>query len=301
MPRIFAVVVTYQPDEVLLIRLLQALAPQVVGGIVINNGCKLPISDIHLEQAGFSVKHQKFNSGVATALNDGFHWAEAQNADFVITFDQDSEPTAQMISLLMAAYQGLLSSGHKVGAIGPQQIDRRTGHRAAFMAPISWRRCPIDLKAGQTVEVDHLITSGCLVPMAAWKSAGKFLDALFIDYVDTEWCLRLRYRGWQIFGVGGADLIHSMGDDIKLLFGWRISWHNQFRHYFMFRNGVYLQKLPHVSFGWKVVDGIYMIKKILLFSFLAKPRAPHMQAMLHGIRDGWCREMGDPFSKTRDF
>jgi rhamnosyltransferase len=292
MPLIFAVVVTYEPDEVLLSRLLQALTPQVTGGIVINNGHSLPLSDDYLRQAGFAVRHMGSNTGVATALNAGFQWAEAQSAEFVVTFDQDSEPTSDMVTSLLEAYRALVASGQKVGAVGPQQVDRRTGKRAAFMAPISWRRCRVMPAAGQTVEVDHLITSGCLVPMAAWKCAGPFLDALFIDYVDIEWSLRLRNRGWHLYGVGDAMLTHSIGDEIKYWFGWHISWHRPLRHYFLFRNGVYLQQLPHIPLGWKLPDGFQLLKKLVFYTLVGRPRAVHVRAMLRGIRDGWRGRLG---------
>ena len=294
MPRIFAVVVTYEPDGVLLSRLLQALSPQVTGGIVVNNGHSLPLSDEYLRRVGFAARHLRSNTGVATALNTGFQWAEAQNAEFVITFDQDSEPASDMVSRLLGAYQNLVASGRQVGAVGPQQVDRRTGQRADFMAPISWRRRRVMPAAGQTVEVDHLITSGCLVPMAAWKSAGAFLDPLFIDYVDIEWSLRLRHRGWHLCAVGDATLTHSIGDDIKHWCGRQIPWHSPLRHYFMFRNGVYLQKLPHISIGWKLSDGFQLMKKLVFFTLVGRPRSAHLRAMLRGIRDGWRGRLGPP-------
>jgi len=146
--------------------------------------------------------------------------------------------------------------------------------------------------AGQTVEVDHLITSGCLVPMDAWKCAGAFLDALFIDYVDIEWSLRLRNRGWHLFGVGDAMLMHSIGDEIKYWFGWHISWHSPLRHYFLFRNGVYLQQLPHIPLGWKLPDGFQLLKKLVFYTLVGRPRAVHVRAMLRGIRDGWRGRLG---------
>lgn len=292
MSKIFAVVVTYQPDEVLLSRLLRALAPQVTGGIVVNNGYSLPLSDEDLRQAGFTVRHLQSNTGVATALNIGFQWAEAQEAEFVITFDQDSEPASDMVSRLIGAYQYLLASGQPVGAVGPQQVDRRSGKCAAFVAPTSWRRRRITPVAGQTVEVDHLITSGCLVSIKAWKRTGEFLDALFIDYVDIEWSLRLRHRGLQLFGVGGAMLVHSIGDDIKHWFGRQIPWHSPLRHYFVFRNAVYLHKLPHISLAWKLVDCFHLVGKLVFYTWVGRPRAAHARAMLRGIRDGWRGRLG---------
>ena len=290
--RIFAVVVTYRPDQELLSRLLHALGPQVTAGMVVNNGVSLPLADEVLRQAGFAVNHLQSNTGVAAALNTGFRWADAQGAEFVITFDQDSEPAPDMVARLLLAYQDLTFTGLKVGAVGPQQLDRRSGQCAAFMAPISWRRRLVTPDTGQNVEVDHLITSGCLVPLQAWKSSGSFLDALFIDYVDIEWSLRLRHQGWHFFGVGGAVLTHSIGDSVKHWLGRPISWHSPVRHYFMFRNSVYLQKLPCISLGWKVADAFHLVRKLVFYTLVASPRAVHVKAMLNGLRDGWHGRLG---------
>ena len=296
MLRIIAVIVTYQPDGDLLARLVDALAPQVSAGIVVNNGTLLPLADGHLQQANFVARHLQTNTGVATALNAGFKWAEAQNADFVITFDQDSEPAPDMIANLMVAYDGLVASGQKVGAVGPQQVDRRTGRRAPFLAPISRHRRRVTPDAGQSVEVDHLITSGCMVPIQVWKDVGSFLDDLFIDYVDIEWSLRMRHLGWHLFGVGGATLTHSIGDQIAQWWGWQFPWHSPLRHYFIFRNGTYLQKLPHVSPGWKLFDAVQLAKKLVIFTLVGRPRSAHLHAMLRGMRDGWHGRLGSSSS-----
>ena len=289
---IFAVVVTYEPDEALLSRLLLALAPQVSGGIIINNASSLSLPDVYLQQAGFSVRHLNSNVGVATALNAGFDWARAQGAGFVITFDQDSEPAPDMVSRLLGAYSAQLEAGHKVGAVGPQQVDRRSGRVAAFIAPIVGPRrkmLPVD---GQALEVDHLITSGCLVPLQAWLSTGSFLDALFIDYVDIEWSLRMRSKGWHLYGVGGASLIHTIGDDIKHWGGRQVAWHGPPRHYYLFRNGVYLQTLPHIPLMWKLSDALQLLKKLVFFTLVGRPRTAHLKAMLRGIKNGFYKRLG---------
>lgn len=290
--KIFAVVVTYQPEPSLLLKLLHSLATQVAGGIIINNGSSLPISGLVVEQAGFAVMHQQTNTGVATALNAGYQWSFAQGAEFVISFDQDSEPFGDMVASLLQAYQALSAAGYKVGAIGPQQIDRRSGHPAPFLAPISGLRRKVRPAAWQTVEVDHLITSGCLVHKDAWKDAGAFLDELFIDYVDIEWSLRLRHRGWHLFGVGGAKLTHAIGDDVTPWRGRQIPHHTPLRHYYMFRNGIYLQKMPHISFGWKLADGLQLLKKMIFFTVVGHSRWTQLRAILSGVRDGWRGHMG---------
>ncbi|TAG35678.1 MAG: glycosyltransferase family 2 protein [Polaromonas sp.] len=289
---IFAVIVTYEPDEVLLSQLLLALAPQVSGGIIVNNSNSLSLSDAYLQHVGFSVQHLNSNVGVAAALNAGFNWARAQDAGFVITFDQDSEPAPDMVSRLLSAYILQMEAGHKVGAVGPQQIDRRSGGIAPFIAPIVGRRRRILPQDGQALEVDHLITSGCLMPLQAWLSTGPFLDSLFIDYVDIEWSLRMRSKGWHLYGVGGASLKHSIGDDIKHWGVRQVAWHSPLRHYYLFRNGVHLQTLPYIPLMWKLSDALQLSKKLVFFTFVGRPRIAHLKAMLLGIKHGFKKRLG---------
>ena len=301
-PRIVAVIVAYQPDGELLAQLVQALAPQISGGIVVNNGSDLPLPGDFLQQKNFAVEHMHSNTGVATALNAGFQWALAQGAEFVITFDQDSEPAPDMVSALMDAYQTLVTTGRKVGAVGPQQVDRRTGRRAPFLEPISRYRRRVTPDVRQVMEVDHLITSGCLVPMQVWSDAGHFLDELFIDYVDIEWSLRLRHRGWHLYGVGAAILSHSIGDKVAHWWGIPFPWHSPLRHYFIFRNAAYLQTLAHVSLGWKLFDALQLAKKLVIFTLVGRPRSAHLFAMLRGLRDGLQGRLGginDPVGEAR--
>jgi rhamnosyltransferase len=287
-----AVVVTYQPVEALLSQLLLALSPQVSGGIVINNGSALPLSDDAMSRAGFEVRHLHSNTGVATALNIGFQWAQAQGAEFVITFDQDSEPASNMVGLLFDAYRNISATGQRVGAVGPQQVDARTGMQAAFIAPIGWSRRRIIPITGKSAEVDHLITSGCLVPLKTWKKVGPFLDDLFVDYVDIEWCLRMRHAGLRLFGVGGAILRHALGEEIKNWCGLEIPRHSPQRQYFMMRNCVYLQKLPYIPLRWKLFEVVQLAKRLVFFTFSGLSGFVSVRAMLHGIRDGLRGKLG---------
>ena len=286
MTRIVAVVVTYQPDPSTLLRLLLALAPQVNGGIVVNNGAGLPLAEHPLALLGFSTQHLGSNLGVASALNAGCKWSEQQQADFIITFDQDSEPAPDMVACLLDAYRVLTEKGCKVGAIGPQQVDRRSGRRSVFLAPIHFLRYKLRLHAGDVVEVDHLISSGCLIPAAAWRDAGDFVEELFIDYVDIEWSLRLRHRGWHLFGVGSAVLNHSIGDTVRPWYGHQVFEHSPLRHYYLMRNGIYLQTLHHVALGWKIADGFQLLKKFVFFSLVGSDRWSHVKAMARGVKDG---------------
>ncbi len=284
--KILAVVVAYRPDAALLRSLLAALAPQVQGGVVINNGTELPLADAELTRWGFTAQHLGDNLGVAAALNRGFDWALGQQADFVISFDQDSEPAPDMLARMLQAHTALLAAGQPVGALGPQQVDRRSGRVADAFAPVRWRHRRLRPLAGQSPEVDHLITSGCLVPAAAWQQAGPMLEPLFIDYVDIEWSLRARSRGLKLFVVGGAMLQHALGDGAHHWRGRQVAKHGPLRHYYLVRNGLWLQKLPYIPWSWKLPNLVALAKKFVFFSLASRPRGDHIRAMLRGLWAG---------------
>jgi rhamnosyltransferase len=292
-----AVVVAYRPEPQLLSRLLHALAPQVDGGIIVNNGVDLALDDAALARLGFAVQHLGGNQGVAAALNTGFRWAQGQQAGQVVSFDQDSEPAPDMVQCLLAAQRHLAQLGAPVGAVGPRQIDRRTGRVADFFAPIRWHRRRVLPGAGEVLEVDHLITSGCLMPMSAWRSTGGFLDALFVDYVDIEWSLRARAQGLKLFAVGSAVLQHAIGDDVHHWRGRQISKHGPLRHYYLMRNGLYLQKLTYVPLAWKLPDLTQLVKKFVFFAVVSRPRGAHIRAMLRGVWHGVTTSPGSPPGK----
>lgn len=292
MHKVIAVIVTFHSDREMLLRLLEAVSNQVEGGVIVNNSQDLSVPSSVYTQLGFELLQMPCNLGVAGALNAGFAWAQQHGASFVITFDQDSMPAPDMVNRLMQAYTELVTQGQDVGAVGPQQVDRRTLQKTAFLRPVRWFRHQVVPDTEKAVEVDHLISSGCLAPVTVWLAAGPFLDELFIDYVDIEWSLRLRHEGKRLFGVGGAILWHSIGDDVTRWVGKNVLHHTPLRHYFMFRNGLYLQRLPYITSAWKISDAVQMAKKFLLFGLTGRPRHLHIRAMLTGLTDGWRGRMG---------
>lgn len=292
--RVFALVVAYQPQVDELARLLTATASQVSRGVIVHNGTpsQWPLADDETRRHGFAVRHLGDNLGVSAALNAGMDWALGEDASHVLLLDQDSAPAADMVARLLLALQQTETSGQRVAAVGPQSIDPRSGRRSAFLAPIEGRRTRLVPHDGEAVVVDHLITSGCLVPAHAWGPATRFREDFFIDYVDVEWCLRLRHAGWALLGVGGATLNHHLGDSVHTWGRRQVAQHSPARHYTLMRNGRVMQSLPHVSRGWKRSDALQLALKFVYFTLFARPRLAHLRAMWRGLGDGRRGRMG---------
>ncbi len=162
------------------------------------------------------------NLGVARALNVGAQLALEQGFDFLLTMDQDSRAASDMVGTMLACL-GTRNAGD-VGIIAPFHATK------PGMAPAGEEACR---------EVLTAMTSGNLLNLAAYRAAGPFLDELFVDFVDIEYCLRLRGRGFRVIRANRAVLEHHVGHMLKVsMFSrdFRLTSHNPLRKYYKTRN-----------------------------------------------------------------
>ena len=295
MSKILAVVVTYHPKIAQLERLLALLMPQVQESIIIDNSATTILTDwfnqqIHQYNAVKLINPSK-NLGLGAAHNLGIQYAKQYDYDFVLQFDQDSLPHPDMVAQLITAYQQLFAQGHKVAAVGPNWVDKEHGSKATYLQyngyRVSRRQCPID-KNGAFIAADYLITSGCLIPVHVLEDVGNLNEALFIDFVDIEWGLRAKSKGYQCFGVCSAVLIHELGDETVKFLGRKFHSHSPLRHYYIIRNATILLKRDYLSRGWKLNALKSLVLQLGIYPLVFKPRLQHLKMMLiglwHGIR-----------------
>lgn len=295
MKKVIAVIVSYQPDFDQLSRLLNAINKQTAKIVVVDNHSTenvchwlttieslenvycLPLSD---------------NSGVAKAQNTGIAWAREEGADYVLLLDQDSEPASDMVSKLLAAMNQKQHEGYNTAAVGAKYSDIKGQHVSPFVKLKGFKLHRITCNDDEIVAVDHLISSGCLIAMEALTQIGVMEEGLFIDYVDTEWCLRAIHKGYCIFGVGSAHMQHSLGDSFVSLFGRTIPVHSSLRYYYLIRNGIWVLRQPWVSNCWRVMDIKRLCLIYIVYSLFTGPRLDNWNMMTLGVRHGLKGKMG---------
>ena len=302
MPRVFSVIVSYQPDAEVLRALLDALLAQTAGVFVVDN---TPAADQRVEalctaltQPALHLIRLGENLGIARALNIGIDAALAAGATQVLLSDQDSLPAPDMVAALLAAMDDLQRAGQRVGAVGPTYTDRHTGITFAFQAHITGKffyghRRPD--AAHPTVEALTLITSGTLVPAPVLREVGPMREDFFIDHVDIEWSHRVRAAGYALFGVGAAVMFHSMGDQALRVwyFGWRQeSAYSTVRVYYRIRNFVALCRLPFIPWRWKLRNGWYILGVAYTQTVFGQQRLAALHMAVRGLRDGLRGRMG---------
>lgn len=290
---ICAVVITYHPDLERLKILITSLASQVGEIVIVDNGSPESLEDFAASQhliKNLVVLSLGDNFGIGHAQNVGIDYARKSGASYVALFDQDSCPESNMIQELYTSAVELQLSGIRLAAVAPSYKDTQRGVLSSFVRVgfLGFKRTAC-VNGGGVIEADFLISSGSLIPMPVIEDIGGMDASLFIDHVDTEWCFRATSKGYKLFGVCDAIMLHSIGDRrIKFWFlRWRtIPYHSPFRYYYMFRNSILLQRRSYMSVNWKVADISRCLSVFLFFGVFSSSRSACLKMMLRGLRDG---------------
>jgi len=287
-PQVCAVVVTYFPDAGFAAR-MERIAAQVSRVVVVDNGTTgeaLGHLDRALEAAGgVAVIRNPENRGVAAALNQGIRRAleDDGRCDWIATFDQDSMPAPDMVERMLEVCRS-----HP----DPDRL-MLAGPRTAFVASTPLQE-PADSPPWR--EVTHVITSGSLICSRAFDRAGYFNEGLFIDYVDIEYCLRLRTLGYQVIEVQTTQILHHMGHlEEQSLLGRRVhpTHHSPLRRYYQFRNAVLLDRQYRYSQPtWRWRNRIILGKILILILLYERHRWQSLIQILRGIGHGLAGRSG---------
>ncbi|WP_075655086.1 glycosyltransferase family 2 protein [Pseudochrobactrum sp. B5] len=291
---IAAIIVTYNPDFKALAQLLDAILPQVHKTIIVDNGSQNDVcSFINNFTNKIIFEPLEQNLGIAKAHNVGIEIARNSNSNYVLLFDQDSLPHSDMVKKLHSAAVEKRKAGIKIACLGVRYEDPRQKNPPPFIKveglKLTRHQCNCE---SEIVEVDYLISSGSLIPIETIDNVGGMREELFIDYVDIEWGLRAQKLGYQSYGVCSAYMQHDLGDNPIIFWGRKIPVHSPLRHYYHFRNAVWLYKQNWLKTNWKIVDGIKLIRKFVFYSLFTENRVDHIRMMLKGIWHGLTNKMG---------
>lgn len=290
-----AIIVTYNPEPEGLRRGLSEIAKQV-GCVVVVDNASYNLEQCQLDPLGLQLDIRLEvvllgrNVGLAAGFNAGIDVADKLGFPFIVLFDQDSVPQTGMVGELKQSYASLTASGVRVAAVGPRYRDSGGGAVSNFIpcdeGNAKRAHCQSE---NETVKTDFLISSGCFMPMQAIREVGLMDESLFIDYVDAEWCLRGRSKGWSVYGVCAAVMEHALGESRQRTWfiGWRnVSNHKPFRYYYIFRNSLLLRHRTYVPSHWKKAN---LRHNILLAGYLigfSPSRFANLRMMWKGIVDG---------------
>lgn len=282
-PCIVAVTVAHRPEWLRLLAQLQALRQQVHSVIVVENGASAALAAALGALDGYALVHVPLgrNAGLAVAQNTGIAMARKLGATHVLLMDDDSVPQPGMVDELLAALQ----TSSKAGAAGPWYADPRHLNAASPFVQIEglWlRRLPCAPGAAP-VQVDHLIASGCLIPLKVLDQVGPMREDFFIDFIDVEWSLRARHAGYRLYGVCDARLEHRLGRAPQRWLGRSFLSHPPWRLYYQVRNAWLIYREPWVPLNWKLVSLWRLCLKVGFRTLVG----PHRVLQVRRAVQGW--------------
>ncbi len=213
------------------------------------------------------------NFGLARALNQGVSSAVAAGSRYILLLDQDSRPTENMLRELVAAAIDLEAKGHSLACVAPLLYDRK-----AIEDPDAYQEYAV----GTT-----FATSGTLLTRQGWKQAGPMWEKLFIDGIDHEWCFRARAKGLETVLVRSAAMEHDMGEaSIKILGRVRPIHRSSFRHYFIVRNTLWLQRKSYIPISWRLTEFFKLAYRIPIYLLTTTDRKKTFVNIIGAILDG---------------
>jgi rhamnosyltransferase len=281
-----AVFVTYHPETRFADR-LPGVAAQVGGVVIVDNGSDAAALAMlaGLESAPslgarLSLVRNATNLGLAQALNIGIERAQALGFLSVVLFDQDSQADEDLVATLLAV-RATAPQPERVAVVGAGFRERHRPERAAvkLAGDLRWD------------EVPWAITSGSLLWVASHAVVGPFRADFFIDYVDTEYCLRARAQGYRVIKTRTPLMTHAIGAPSLHRLLWMQKWtsnHAPARRYYVARNQtVMLREDGRHPYGIWAIAGLFACvtpaKRILFYEARKKEK---LSALLRGWWDG---------------
>lgn len=274
--RILAVVVSYN-GGVKILNNIRALLQQVDMVFIVDNGSKSEYREM-LRSAFEENPRVEFcwlptNQGIGFALNVGVSEARKREFSWLLTMDQDSTISDNMID----KYKSAIKSDSSVVCVAPQFI-----HPTLRPQPASGIK-----------EVPYAITSGNLVKLSVYDRIGLYDESLFIDGVDFDFSLRVRQGGYAIHLIEEAHMYHELGDRHSKapLIGRYHTFHSPLRRYYIFRNFLYLASryykyAPRFVLKMTLSHVLYLLTILILgdhrldsFKFIARGVADWMRGV----------------------
>jgi rhamnosyltransferase len=291
-----AVIVLYNPNASLLDRLLRSVVGQVDNTYVIDNtaGSSEQLSSRFIEyQSRISYIPLGDNMGIATAQNIGIRKSMAAGYSHVLLLDQDSAVPPDMVNQMLHAEEMLVSEGKQVAAVGPIFVDEKTGK---YPRVIQHMMQANSIDAGHTsqepIRTDWFMASGSLIRIAVFSVVGVMLDDLFIDFVDSEWGLRAKSKGYNSYILPHVLMRHSTGDAVAQLLGREIFLHASIRNCYIVRNATYLLLLSSMGWKWRIGILLKIPSYILVYSWFSDRRLTSFLSLVKALADGVRGQLG---------
>lgn len=216
------------------------------------------------------------NKGIAYALNTAAKAAIRDQFTYLLMMDDDSQTPANLVSTLYR-----IATESQTDTVGIVSAQSDPG-----------------VQRDDEQEVLTTITSGSLLNLRAYQAAGPFLDDLFIDWVDHEYCFRLAKHGYRILIANRIKLTYRLGVfKKKRLLGFvPVRWrsHSPTRLYYKFRNSLYVMNRYRDQLKLSFVLPVYyeLIRDVAKIALLEEHKSVYLVSVRRGLMDSYRKQIG---------
>lgn len=245
------------------------------------------------------VKNSK-NSGVGGGYSQGINIAINNKCDFAWLLDDDSIPSSDLLHRLVDCFDALKNKGFKVGIVAPSSYNPERDLYYHGLIRIRFGYVPADrvikdIFSKPVIFVDSVIFSGMLLNLSAVKIVGFPRKDFLMDWVDHEFCYRIRRRGYIIVQRTDAILVHTIGKIVKTkLLDLKLSYHPPWRRYLYYRNRLYTHLYIEHDFMSLLRFFSLVLQYAVIYTLLfGQQKKAHLKAIIRGIYDGFFKNMFD--------
>lgn len=211
------------------------------------------------------------NLGIAKALNIGCELAIKAGMQWVLTMDQDSR---------------FLNLDSKIISPVLNTVD---SHIVLYYPNVLLEGVVYDRYIMENNEPIIVMTSGNFINLKAYQIVAGFDDKLFIDYVDIDYCLKLRAAGYAIALLPDAYLAHELGQSKSvtlLTFKAIVTNHSSLRRYYITRNRLYVsKKYKTVSSVFTKTEKRIFINDLLKILLFEDQKISKLKSIFRGYKD----------------
>jgi hypothetical protein len=258
--------------------------------IVVDNGS----TDDSIEQIKATYPSVKLlemgeNLGYAAGNNVGIRYALEHGAEVICILNNDVVVTREFLLPLM----NTLCSGSNSGVVTPLIANLNEPEQVwALGSTVDYRTGTVKrLYAGECVSekrdlspfvVDVASGAALLAEREVFETVGLLDEEFFLYYEEVDWCLRVRYAGYQIMAVPSSIVLHEVSASLGQ--------HSPVIDYYMLRN--HLRFVARHWSGlvlWRLRVCIIVKNLVTIAAYTIKPhggaRSPNRNARLLAIRD----------------
>jgi GT2 family glycosyltransferase len=213
-PRVTCILVNWNGwrDTIDCLRSLEQCTYSNFGTVVVDNGSTdSSLEELRSRFPGIPLLEAQKNLGFAGGNNIGIRYALAHGADYLWLLNNDTKPDPKALAELIEK----ALTDRTIGAVAsicyyadsPEKVQVWAG--ASVNLWIGYGRNSTE--SHPDIWFDSLYGASMLVSSAAARDAGLLDEGFFHYWEETEFCLRLRKRGWLLAAAPKSRVLHKVG------------------------------------------------------------------------------------------